>query len=116
MQIATYISAVLSVLVFPIAAAENAGAINAPAAGYARNSGTIRPVYGIPGAALFGSAIDLHGVEPLAISFTRGYAIGLDAEAHIRIVQLSTGAVADVQDVYGPVNQIVLSSAGTTAA
>jgi hypothetical protein len=111
------ISYLLSICIFSVlpAVAENAGAVSGPVLGLVNKSAQLRALIGTPGAAYFGPAIDLQGLELAAVSSESGYAIALTSDR--TVVRLLANQTARVlADWNVTVDAVSLSPTGNAAA
>jgi hypothetical protein len=96
------------------------GQISGPQLGYVKRGAALRPVRGVPGAAYFGAAIDLGGLELAAISAQKGYAIALTLDhKEARLIPLSIDSVFPVTILGNAptgVTTVRLSPSGNAAA
>jgi hypothetical protein len=94
-----------------------APAVRGPVLGYAFDSGSIRPVLGIPGAALLGQAFDLGGsLDRAAVSPRQDLALAVaSSDSRVLIVSLPSGAAEPCECAPGP-DRMVFSPGGDAAA
>src|SRR5262245_42357286 len=94
--------------------------VSGPVLGYAKRGAALRAVLGVPGAAYFGAAADLGGLELAAVSSQRGYAVALTANRkNVRLIPLSSGTFLPATlsvDTSTSVTAVRLSPSGNAAA
>jgi hypothetical protein len=93
------------------------GALSGPVLGHTERNGVLMPLLGVPGAAYFGRAVHLDGLEVVAFSSQGGYAIATTADrTNLRIIGLPGGAKSGgALTVNAPVQSVHLSPAGRAA-
>jgi hypothetical protein len=96
------------------------GQISGPVLGYAKRGAALRAVLGVPGAAYFGAAVDLGGLELAAVSAQRGYAVALTPDhKEASLIPLSIGSVLPVTILANAptgITAVRLSPSGNAAA
>ena len=96
------------------------GQISGPLLGYAKRGAALRAVLGVPGAAYFGAAVDLGGLELAAVSAQRGYAVALTPDHKgAWLIPLSIGSVLPATilvNAHTGVTAVRLSPSGNAAA
>jgi hypothetical protein len=95
------------------------GQITGPVLGYTKRGADLRAVLGVPGAAYFGAAADLGGLELAVVSSQKSYAIALTADRKgVRLIPMSSGAFLPATilvDAATPVTSVRLSPSGNAA-
>ncbi len=108
------------ILAMRLVADTGSGQISGPLLGYVKRGPALRPVLGVPGAAYFGAAVDLGGLELAAISAQKGYAIALTPDhTEARLIPLSIGSVIPVTilgNAPTAITAVRLSPGGSAAA
>lgn len=94
-----------------------APAVRGPVLGYVFDSGVIRPVLGMPGAALLGQPLDLgRSIDRAAVSPRQDLALAVaSSDSSVLVVSLPSGAVVACECASGP-DRIVFSPRGDAAA
>jgi hypothetical protein len=97
---------------------QSAGTIHPPALGFVFDSGTLRPILGIPGASLLGAPLDM-GLETVgaAISPSQDYALLLARHHHeVELLRLDQSAAASpISGAMAAPDLMVLSPTGSAA-
>lgn len=103
-------------LILGFAAISASAQVDAPLLGYLPDSGSIRPVYGIPAAAGIAPPLNLSGFAQIAVSSQQDYAIASVAASGAVVLVFPGHGMNPLQGAAASPDEIVLSPAGSAAA
>lgn len=101
----------------PFLAVAQTGGLSGPVLGYVPESGALRPILGIPGAAVLGQPLAL-GFETalLSVAPRQDYALAVAAQGEVKIIPLSGDfAARAVEAALAAPDRVIFSPTGTAA-
>jgi hypothetical protein len=119
MKIKILAGIIITTTVFSLSApAQQSTVFGVPVLGYAldREVHSLRPIHGLPGAAMFGEPVDSgFAIDQAAISSQQGYALAT-SNGSVRLIRLKAGLSVSELPVTGIARAVYLSPQGTSAA
>jgi hypothetical protein len=99
-----------------LSAAAALAQISGPISGWVfdESSKAVRPVLGLPGAALLGDVLDLGELERAAVAPDQDYLIAIGVDGSVRLARPATRAAAAMETLHGAPRRIAFSPQGSS--